>query len=136
MSHHHGNTDTQGSGAEKGTGCKSLTARGEGRAAKGNHGGDRERSVTTEWSLQIQMYIGKGSSWREAHTIAFRGDGAIFLKKRLHRDFPSGSGVENLPFNAGDTGWIPGWRTKTPHAMGKISQHATILCPRAATKTR
>ena len=81
MSHHHGNTDTQGSGAGKGTGCKSLTAQGEGRAAKGKHGGDGERSVTTEWSLQIQMYIGKGSSWREAHTIALRGDGAIFLKK-------------------------------------------------------
>ena len=81
MSHHHGNTDIQGRGAEKGTGCKSPTAQGERRAVKGNQDSDRGRRVTTQWSLQIQMYVGKGSSWREAHTIAFRGDGALFVKK-------------------------------------------------------
>jgi len=27
------------------------------------------------------MYVWKGSSWREAHTITFRGDGALFVKK-------------------------------------------------------
>ena len=48
---------------------------------KGNQDSDRGRRVTTQWSLQIQMYVGKGSSWREAHTRAFRGDGTLFVKK-------------------------------------------------------
>ena len=29
--------------------------------------------------------------------------------------FPGGAVVENLPANAGDTGWIPGRGTKIPH---------------------
>ena len=41
-------------------------------------------------------------------------------------DFPGGPVVENLPSNAGDTGLIPGWGTKIPHARGQ-------LCPSTAT---
>ena len=29
--------------------------------------------------------------------------------------------VKNPPSNAGDVGLIPGWGTKIPHAMGKLS---------------
>ena len=31
--------------------------------------------------------------------------------------------VKNLPFNAGDTGLIPGQGTKIPHAVGQLSLH-------------
>ena len=33
-------------------------------------------------------------------------------------DFPGGPVVENLPYNAGDVGSIPGRGTKIPHAVG------------------
>ena len=33
--------------------------------------------------------------------------------------------VKNLPSIAGDAGLIPGWRTKIPHATGKLSLCAT-----------
>ena len=42
-------------------------------------------------------------------------------QKREERDFPGGPVVKNLPSNAGDTGWIPGWGTKIPHARGQLS---------------
>ena len=38
-------------------------------------------------------------------------------------EFPSGPVVKNLPFNAGDTGLIPGQGTKIPHAAGQLSPH-------------
>ena len=47
--------------------------------------------------------------------------------KKNGRDFPCGPVVENLPFNAGDLGLIPGQGTKNPRAaMGHLG-------PRAAT---
>ena len=49
-----------------------------------------------------------------------------FLLKRFIRDFPGGPVVKNLPYNAGDTGSIPGQGTKSPHATGQLSQCATI----------
>ena len=36
------------------------------------------------------------------------------------RDFPGGSVVKKLPFNAGDMTSIPGWGTKFPHASGQV----------------
>ena len=33
--------------------------------------------------------------------------------------------VKDLPSNAGDSGLIPGWGTKIPHAVGKLSLCAT-----------
>ena len=33
--------------------------------------------------------------------------------------------VKNLPSNAGDEGSIPALRTKTLHAMGQLSLHAS-----------
>ena len=40
------------------------------------------------------------------------------------RDFPGGPAVKNPPSNAGDTGLIPGWGTKIPHATGQLSLRA------------
>ena len=45
------------------------------------------------------------------------------------RDFPSGPGVKNPHYNAGDRGSIPGWGTKIPYAMGQPSLSATIGKP-------
>ena len=39
-------------------------------------------------------------------------------KTDTYGDFPGGPVIKNLPFNAGDTGAIPGWGTKIPQAMG------------------
>ena len=36
-------------------------------------------------------------------------------------DFPGGPVVKNLPSNAGDTGSVPDWGPKIPHATGKLS---------------
>ena len=36
--------------------------------------------------------------------------------KQTNRDFPGGPVVKNLPYNAGDTGSIPGQGTKILHA--------------------
>ena len=43
------------------------------------------------------------------------------------QDFPGGPGVKKLPSNAGDTGSIPGWESRIPHAPGQLR-------PRAATR--
>ena len=45
------------------------------------------------------------------------------------QDFPGGPVVENLPFNAGDAGSIPGQGTKIPPATKKISLRATTTEP-------
>ena len=42
-------------------------------------------------------------------------------KKISLKDFPGGPVVKNLPTYAGDSGSIPDWRTKTPHAAGQLS---------------
>ena len=38
------------------------------------------------------------------------------ITKILFEVFPGGPMVKNPPANAGDTGSIPGWGTKIPHA--------------------
>ena len=48
------------------------------------------------------------------------------------RDFPGGPVVKNLPSNAGDMGSMPGWGTKIPHAMERLSLYAITrepVCP-------
>ena len=37
--------------------------------------------------------------------------------------------VKNLPCNAGNTGSIPHWRPRIPHAAEQISRHTTITEP-------
>ena len=49
----------------------------------------------------------------------------IKKKKKTDWEFPSGPVVKNLPFNAGDTGLIPGQGTKIPHAAGQLSPHTS-----------
>lgn len=44
----------------------------------------------------------------------------LHLNLRL-RDFPGGLVLKNLPSNAGVTGSIPGWETKTPRAVWQLS---------------
>ena len=39
-------------------------------------------------------------------------------------DFFGGPLVKNLPCHAGDSGLIPGWGTKIPHATGQLSLHS------------
>ena len=41
----------------------------------------------------------------------------------LQEALPGGSGVKNLPANAGDTGSNPGLGTKIPHAAGQLSHN-------------
>ena len=41
--------------------------------------------------------------------------------KIMHRDFPGGPLVKNLPSNTRDVGSIPGVGTKLPHAVGQLS---------------
>ena len=44
-------------------------------------------------------------------------------------DFLHGPVVKNQPSNAGDTGSIPGWGTKIPHATGQLSPCAATTEP-------
>ena len=40
-------------------------------------------------------------------------------------DFPGSPVVKNPSYNTGDAGSIPGQGTKSPHATGQLSPHAT-----------
>ena len=51
------------------------------------------------------------------------------INKKNYRDFPAGPVVKNPPYNAGDTGSIPGQGTKIPHAVGQLSPRATTTEP-------
>ena len=44
-------------------------------------------------------------------------------------DFPGGLVVKNPPFNAGDTGLIPGWGIKTPQSLEQLSLCAVTAKP-------
>ena len=57
----------------------------------------------------------------EASNILLQ-DVILQKKKKISlKDFPGGPVVKNLPTYAGDSGSIPDWRTKTPHAAGQLS---------------
>ena len=51
------------------------------------------------------------------------------IAKGTMRGFPVGPVVKNPPSSVGDAGSIPGWGTKIPHAMGKLSPGATDAEP-------
>ena len=40
---------------------------------------------------------------------------------KMHRDFPRGLVVKNVPCGAGDMGSVPGQETKIPQASKKLS---------------
>ena len=46
--------------------------------------------------------------------------------KNKFQDFPGGPVVKNPPADVGDSGSIPGWGTKIPYALGKLSSHTAI----------
>ena len=46
-----------------------------------------------------------------------KGDGK---SKGMRGGFPGGPVVKNPPCNARDTGWIPGWGIKIPHASEQL----------------
>ena len=48
----------------------------------------------------------------------------------LHRDFPGGPVVKNLPCNSGDIGSISGQGAKILHATEQQSLHAAITKPK------
>ena len=50
------------------------------------------------------------------------------------RDFPGGPGVKNLPCNAGDTGSIPGWETKSPYSTTRESMSLKLKSLQDAKK--
>ena len=65
-------------------------------------------------------------------TTAIRKSGNIEIEiKNNYKDFPDGPVVKNLPCKAEDTGSIPGWGTKIPHAAGQLSPRATTTEARA-----
>ena len=41
-------------------------------------------------------------------------------------DFSGGPMVKNPPLNAGDMALVLGWGTRSPHAMGRLTPHATV----------
>ena len=49
------------------------------------------------------------------------------LRQRM--DFPSGSGVKNPPANAGDAGWMPGWRRSSGEGNGHPLQYSCLGNP-------
>ena len=53
----------------------------------------------------------------------------FLLRKVRSGDSPGGPVVKNPPSNAGDAGSMPGRGTKTPHAAGQLSPHATTTEP-------
>ena len=49
--------------------------------------------------------------------------------RKMEGDFPGGPVVKNLLSSARDTGLIPSWGTKIPHAIGERSLCATTRAP-------
>ena len=47
----------------------------------------------------------------------------------MHREFPGGLVVKNLPSTAGDAGSIPGGRIKIPYVTGQLSRCTAIIEP-------
>ena len=51
------------------------------------------------------------------------------ITKIIFEVFPGGPVVKNQPANAGDTGSIPSWGTKIPHAVEQLSLCTTTTEP-------
>ena len=72
----------------------------------------KKKKVYVFWLVTLVLEI----YWRESHQCGQRFE---------LRDFPGGPVVKNLPYNAGDSGSIPGQGTKIPHAVEQLNPHAT-----------
>ena len=58
-----------------------------------------------------------------------RGGGQNVLQSMIGEHFPSGPGVKNLPFDAGNVGSILGQGTKNSQARGQLSLCASRKKP-------
>ena len=56
--------------------------------------------------------------------------------RSCYRDFPGSAVVKNLPSNAGDAGFIPGWETKIPisHSWGAMKPSSHSYSTRTTTQ--
>ena len=73
--------------------------------------------VTVSFHLHALPATGnKGTSYRVTDMRR------VLCQNRGRGYFPGGSGVKNPPSNAGEESWIPGQRTRVPHAEGQLSQ--------------
>ena len=61
--------------------------------------------------------------------VGERGGDQNVLQSVIGEHFPSGPGVKNLPFDAGNVGSILGQGTKNSQAKGKLSLHASRKKP-------
>ena len=57
------------------------------------------------------------------------------IKISISGESPGGPVVRNPPSSGGDSGSIPGWGTKIPHAAGQLSPHASAKSLCAVTRT-
>ena len=60
----------------------------------------------------------------------------ISFVKFMPRDVPGGLVVRSLPSSAGDTGLIPGLRTRIPHAAGQLRLPAAVKTQHSKKKKR
>ena len=77
---------------------------------------NKTRNLTLKIDLKTQQTEGKVKE-------------TPIIKTKKTRDFPGGRVVKNRPFNAGDTGSIPGRETKIPQTTRKLSLHAVTAEP-------
>ena len=66
--------------------------------------------------LQIDSFLFNPQIWLGCLSYRVFKNFESTFKSLEFGDFPGGPMVKNLPSNAGDMGWIPGWGTKIPHA--------------------
>ena len=86
-----------------------------------------ERKGVSSWERKKKL-IGRGLPEGRSTDELFLGLQAPSFKKNTKIgdwDFLGGPVVKNLPCNAEDTGSIPGWGTKIPHAV----EHVLLLSP-------
>ena len=70
--------------------------------------------------MSSNLYIIQGQE-RETQNIHFK-------ERRVGWGFPGGAVVENLPADAGDTGFDP-WSRKIPRAVEQLSPYTTTTEP-------
>ena len=75
-------------------------------------------SEQTPGDSEGQRSLACCSSWdcKELDTTQWLNSNKVSIKSPQRWDFPGCPVVKNPPCNAGDTGLIPSWGTKIPHA--------------------
>ena len=78
------------------------------------------------WDFSILFLQLFGSLQFFKNKMFWEFPGSPVVKTQCFRDLPGGPVVKNPPYNAGDTGLIPGQGTKIPHAAGQLSLCADL----------